>query len=803
MIFNKESDFEEALIKILSEKGWEKEVLKNYSEQDLLQNWANILFENNRDIDRLNDYPLTDGEMQQILEQIKNLRTPLKLNGFINGKSVSVIRDNPDDKLHFGKEVSLKIYDRREIAAGQSRYQIVQQPKFPTKSKILNDRRGDLMLLINGMPVIHIELKKSGVPVSQAYHQIEKYSGEGIFSGLFSLVQIFVAMEPNETVYFANPGPDGKFNPDYYFHWADYNNEPINEWDKVASTLLSIPMAHQLIGFYTVADDSDGVLKVMRSYQYFAASAISDKVSKTKWESGNQLGGYVWHTTGSGKTMTSFKSAQLIASSKDADIVKRKNRYSVVYTYKDDDGNQHQKWETFDTNADAKKRKTQIEFEQQSGTFIIPNATTVADLLEEYCSVYGVNNWAMSTYRSKKGLMYNYIIPLIGDVKLDELTPRLMDKFYQSLLKVKTKVVQNKKPKNEYLTVHTVREIHKFLRSAFNQAVKWELMTRNPVLNATLPKEEHQKREIWTAETLMHALEVCDDDILALAINLSFACSLRMGEMLGLTWDCIDISEESLRENNASIYVDKELQRVNRDVMEVLDNKDIIRVFPRTLSNTNTSLVLKTPKTKTSVRKIFLPSTVAQMLLERKKQIDEMKELFGDEYLDYDLVFCHSSGRPMEGQVINRALKKLIQDNDLPDVVFHSFRHASITYKLKWNGGDMKSVQGDSGHARMDMVADVYSHIIDEDRRYNAQKFEEQFYNAKGLKNAEEGKTAPMPKFETSVELLDPMAEVQKESEVEEEKPAENSTDENAALLAKLLSNPETAALLKALAKTI
>lgn len=249
--------------------------------------------------------------------------------------------------------------------------------------------------------------------------------------------------------------------------------------------------------------------------------------------------------------------------------------------------------------------------------------------------------------------------------------------------------------------------------------------------------------------------------------------------------------------------VDKELQRVNRDVMEVLDNKDIIRVFPRTLSNTNTSLVLKTPKTKTSVRKIFLPSTVAQMLLERKKQIDEMKELFGDEYLDYDLVFCHSSGRPMEGQVINRALKKLIQDNDLPDVVFHSFRHASITYKLKWNGGDMKSVQGDSGHARMDMVADVYSHIIDEDRRYNAQKFEEQFYNAKGLKNAEEGKTAPMPKFETSVELLDPMAEVQKESEVEKEKPAENSTDENAALLTKLLSNPETAALLKALAKTI
>ena len=321
MVFNKESDFEQALIDLLKTKGWEDKVLRNYTEAELIQNWAKILFENNRGIDRLNDYPLTDGEMQQIIEQIEVLKTPLRLNGFINGGSVAITRDNPDDVAHFGKEVSLKIYERREIAAGQSRYQIAQQPKFPTKSKIMNDRRGDLMLLINGMPVIHIELKKSGVPVSQATNQIEKYAGEGIFTGLFALVQIFVAMNPDETKYFANPGPEGKFNPDFYFHWADFNNEPINDWKQIGSTLLSIPMAHQLIGFYTVADDSDGVLKVMRSYQYYAANAISDKVSKTKWEGNNQLGGYIWHTTGSGKTMTSFKSAQLIATSKDADKV--------------------------------------------------------------------------------------------------------------------------------------------------------------------------------------------------------------------------------------------------------------------------------------------------------------------------------------------------------------------------------------------------------------------------------------------------------------------------------------------------
>lgn len=321
MIFDKESVFEEALIDRLTKSGWENEVLQYPTEQDLIDNWASILFENNRSIDRLNDYPLTDGEMHQILEQIEELKTPLKLNGLINGRTLTITRDNPNDKAHLGKEVSLFIYDRKDIAAGRSRYQIVQQPKFKSKSKVLNDRRGDLMLLINGMPLFHIELKKSGVPVSQASNQIEKYAHEGIYTGIFALVQIFVAMNPDETLYFANPGPEGTFNPNFYFHWADFNNEPINDWAQIASSLLSIPMAHQLIGFYTVADNSDGVLKVMRSYQFYAASRISDRVSKTDWSSGNQRGGYIWHTTGSGKTMTSFKSAQLIASSKDADKV--------------------------------------------------------------------------------------------------------------------------------------------------------------------------------------------------------------------------------------------------------------------------------------------------------------------------------------------------------------------------------------------------------------------------------------------------------------------------------------------------
>lgn len=320
--FDKELDFEKALIEKLTRCGWSPNILRNKTEKELIRNWADILYHNNRGVDRLGDYPLTDGEMNQIIEQVNACRTPVKLNTFINGKTISVKRDNPEDKAHFGKEVSLKLYDRKEIAGGSSCYQIAEQPKFNTAHPLASDRRGDLMLLINGMPVIHIELKKTGVPVSQACSQIKKYAHEGVFSqGIFSLVQAFVAMNPDETLYFANPGPDGHFSPEFFFHWADWNNEPVNKWADVAEKLLSIPMAHELIGFYTIADNTDNTLKVMRSYQYYATKAIVNKASKVQWDSPYVRGGYIFHTTGSGKTLTSFKAAQIIAESGYADKV--------------------------------------------------------------------------------------------------------------------------------------------------------------------------------------------------------------------------------------------------------------------------------------------------------------------------------------------------------------------------------------------------------------------------------------------------------------------------------------------------
>jgi type I restriction enzyme R subunit len=150
--FIKELAFEEALTDHLLGHGW-NEVIMNPAEEDLVQNWANIIYDNNREIDKLGNYPLTASEMQQVIDKVNMCSSPYDMNRFINAQEVSIKRDNEADANNFGKEVYLKIFDPMEISSGQSRYQIVRQPKFKTADAMTGDRRGDVMLLINGMPV--------------------------------------------------------------------------------------------------------------------------------------------------------------------------------------------------------------------------------------------------------------------------------------------------------------------------------------------------------------------------------------------------------------------------------------------------------------------------------------------------------------------------------------------------------------------------------------------------------------------------------------------------------------------------
>ena len=367
----------------------------------------------------------------------------------------------------------------------------------------------------------------------------------------------------------------------------------------------------------------------------------------------------------------------------------------------------------------------------------------------------------------------------IGSMKLQDLTTRVIEGYYQRLLKYEAVDPMCGKRQHQYVSPGTVRSVHKILRSAFEQAVKWELMEKNPCIYATLPKYTAKKRDIWTAETLFHALEVCDDPRLRLCINLSFSCSLRLGELLGLTWDCVDISPESIEAGRASIYINKELQRVDIASLNALENKNVITRFPSLSSRCTTVQVLKSPKTDSSIRTIFLPKTVAEMLVRYKAEQDMTRDALGTEYADYNLVVAGPLGMPTEQSTINGALKQLIEENDLPKVVFHSFRHSSITYKLKLNGGDIKAVQGDSGHAQASMVTEQYAHILDDDRRLNAQRFDDFFYQHHGAE------PEVLPRAEQAAPKASPV-----------------DTDA-AAALAKLLADPSMATLIKNLAKNL
>ena len=177
--------------------------------------------------------------------------------------------------------------------------------------------------------------------------------------------------------------------------------------------------------------------------------------------------------------------------------------------------------------------------------------------------------------------------------------------------------------------------------------------------------------------------------------------------------------KKDIANDNAYVYIDKELARVDQKAIDAVGQKDIIFVFPRLMGGkSSTRLVLKKPKTESSVRKVWIPKTLALILRDWKEKQDTLKEFMGVDYIDYNLVLAQETGRPCEDRIIGNQFERLKKKSaNLPNVVFHSLRHSSTTYKLKLNKGDLKATQGDTGHAQIDMITDIYAHILDEDRK--------------------------------------------------------------------------------------
>ena len=326
--FATEAEFEEALVTRLCTKNrWSGGILINPTEQDLIDNWARILFENNQQEYRLNGVPLSESEKKTLVNHLSSITDPSAMHQLLQGKYIELVRDNPQDTVNHGRPVQLQIFDPRQIAGGDSTYQIAQQPQFTRRIQEDRNRRGDILLLIWGLPLIHVELKNHGHTTDEAVWQIRKYMQQGVYTGIMNAMQAFVAMTPEELVYFARPTSADDFNKNFQFKWSRADNEYYDNWVDNASSFLGIPQAHQLIGDFMIADSGDGVLKVLRPYQIHAVQAIISRLGEINhihtddWTRNTQKGGYIWHTTGSGKTMSSFKSAALLARGDLADKV--------------------------------------------------------------------------------------------------------------------------------------------------------------------------------------------------------------------------------------------------------------------------------------------------------------------------------------------------------------------------------------------------------------------------------------------------------------------------------------------------
>ena len=268
------------------------------SENDLWDNFRYILEQNNKD--RLNGQPLSDNEFEQVKNQLQ-FSSFYKAGEWLVGENgkvmVHVQRDT--EKLH------LVVMNHEHIAGGSSVYEVINQYSTLQSDKENgkdNNSRFDVTLMINGLPMIHIELKNKSHPYMEAFNQIKRYIGEGKFTGIFSAVQMFVVSNGVDTKYFSTAS-DTELNPKFMSGWLDEKNNPVTDYIDFAKSVLSIPQAHEMIARYTVLDEDSKRLILLRPYQIHAIEAIRESSKQGK-------SGYVWHTTGSGKTLTSYKATR-------------------------------------------------------------------------------------------------------------------------------------------------------------------------------------------------------------------------------------------------------------------------------------------------------------------------------------------------------------------------------------------------------------------------------------------------------------------------------------------------------------
>lgn len=314
-----EKAFQENLVNELQKYSWSAPDelngnLHKVTVETLIENWRSELNRINKNV--LEGVPLTDNEFSQVLSrvnQINNSYEAAKILAAENGKGKidGIWRDDNPEVTK--KQITLTIYRKAQVLGGDSSYQIARE--VTTK----NNNRFDIVLLICGLPVINIEQKRTDKTIDEAFGQFKRYYQDGEYTNNFmAFSQMMVICTEIDTEYFATPKSLSDFNRAFCFHWTDKDNNRITDWRQIASTFLKIPMAHQMVGDYLVINESEKEDEkchmVMRPYQVYALQAVELAATGQDGKCGGfPHGGFIWHTTGSGKTITSFKTALFLS----------------------------------------------------------------------------------------------------------------------------------------------------------------------------------------------------------------------------------------------------------------------------------------------------------------------------------------------------------------------------------------------------------------------------------------------------------------------------------------------------------
>ena len=414
--------------------------------------------------------------------------------------------------------------------------------------------------------------------------------------------------------------------------------------------------------------------------------------------------------------------------------MKRGNTYSVRYNYKDHAGKPCKGWETFKTKAEAQERKITVEKELLDGTFLVPDTMTVEEMLYKWIPIQSSKHkWSPKTYTQSVAMVQNLIVPYIGKRKVQDLRTYDIEQFYATLSQTpcgqyvhgeKQELTENQKKR--LLSSTSIHEVHTLLKTAFSYAVDWDLIHKSPTPREA-PKINTEERTIWDERTMLAALQTIENPALHLAVHMSMILSLREGEILGLQPGDLDFDAADGR---GTITVGRSLQRTEKAALEKTDPNQIYHIFPDQREGSSSALVLKKPKTKKSSRTLYLTRPLKEELLAWLEKLRQDELAMDGRYRNCGQLFRLPNGMPVAPEALSKWYRTWRAEHpEFEKIVFHGLRHSSATYQLIESGGNIKAVQGNTGHATTGILMDTYAHTQDKPRLELAEKLEADFYS--------------------------------------------------------------------------